>query len=621
MIGGYILPSRESRFEKIFKENSAIPLQEIIIESESHVGWFFHTFDKQRSHNNIHRDGSHLLMIDGIVVTGNSKDGYRLFDPSKDLSKTGHAIFLQCLDKIVSNVNIISISRYHKGFMANFASHRASGGRVWYVQLPEKKGLILCDDFRLLLNFTQFEIEPSAVYAILKYGASPDPINIIKKIYSVPPGHFATCTTPNFGIRTQPYFQFDFSEVNNYNIEPVKEILQKSARFLTSIHASSLLSGGVDSTLLACYLNLKSNADAFFLSFGRNDPELFFAKEAAKKAGITLNTLYMEGEDVVSAMKGAASSYMHPFSDYSTIPTYFLMNRIRNIYSNGGILIDGTGAEACFGFKLLKYPTLLWKLLCAQPMFIRQIGRVVYDNGGMYKGTSKLRWCLSVIARSCERDMQLCPIVLCPIESFFSEHARSCAQDIASTFLDTFSSCMNVRSYNNSLRPKATVADILHLCKLMTLKTFRVGNEVLVDVVYPYLWKDILIQQGKLSWDCKVKDKVVKWPLKVLLEEHMTHEFVFRKKSAFTPPFLNWLLQRDVYSFVHDVLLNRDAFIYDLISTEKVRRLIDELPKYRSVPDAVLHFVWGALFTELWLEENYLKFRTQNIVTCPLSNP
>lgn len=614
MIGGYVLPSRESRSEKIFKKNSTIPLQELIIESEDYVGWFFHTFDKQRSYNNVYYDDTHLLLIDGIAVTGNSKEGYRLFEPQKDFSGTNHTAFLQCLNKIVSNVNIIAINRYHKGLTVNFASHRASGGRIWYMKTQNKKGLILCDDFRPLLNFSRFEIEPKAIYAILKYGASPDPITIIKNIYSVPASHFATCTIPNFNIKSNPFFHFDFSEANNCNIKPTKDVLQKSAQFLGSIDTLLLLSGGVDSTLLAHYLNSHGGIDAFYLSFGRNDPELIYAKEAAKKAGINLNTFYMEGEDVLSAIKGVASSYMHPFSDYSTIPTYYLMNQIKDIYPNGGILIDGTGADGCFGFDLLTY-SFLWKVLYAQPRFIKQIGRVLYDGGGMYKRTSKLRTFFSVMASSCERDIQLSPLVLSPIESLFTKQTRSCAQDVSSAFLKMFSSCMDVRSYNNSFYPKATVGDILNACRLMALKTFRVGREPLIDVVYPLLWKDVLVESGKLSWNCKFKNGTVKYPLKKLLEEHMAQEFIYRKKSGFTPPLLNWLLQKDVYNFMCDVLLNPDAFISNEISTEKIQKLIHGLQIYKSASGAVLHYLWGALFTELWLEENYknFNFQTTNI--------
>lgn len=606
MIGGYILPSRNSHFENVFRKSSTTPLQELVVESRDYIGWFFHTFDEQRSRNNVYSHNGNLLMIDGIAVTGNPVDGYRLLEPLKDFSEAHQTDFQQLLDKMVSNVNVILVNRSDNGFIVKFASHRASGGRIWYTQIPNSQGLILCDDFRLLLKLSRFEIEPKAIYAILKYGASPCPVTIIKNIYSVPVSHFATYTTSDSDIRTQPFFQFDFPEASNCDIKPIEDILHKSVQFLGSLNALLLLSGGVDSTLLAHYLNSENAPQAFFLSFGKSDPELTFAKEAAKKAGVILNTFHMEAEDVVSAIKGAASSYMHPFNDYSTIPTYYLMNRIENIYPNGSIVIDGNGAEPCFGFPVLAM-SLLWKLLYAQPRFIKQIERSLYDRGGMYKRASKLGSLFSMMAMTCERDIQLGPLVRSPMESFFTEQLRGCAQEVSSLFLKTFSSCTGTGAHNNSFRSRATVAEILHSCRWMTLKTFRVGagKEPPIDVVYPFLWKDMLVEQGNLSWDCKVRDGILKWPIKKLLEEHMPPEFIYRKKSTFTPPLLNWLLQEDVYDFIRDVLLNPHAFIHDLVSVKKVQKLIDRLPMYGRAPGAVLNFLWGVLFIELWLEENY----------------
>ena len=595
---------RESSIEKVFKKNNALPLHEFVIESEDWIGWFFHTFDKTQSRNNVYYDDVNLQLIDGIAVIGDAKEGYRLSEPEKDFSEDSHTAFSQSLNKNVSNVNIISVRRNRTGLTVNFASQRAAGGRVWYIL--NNNGLILCDDYRLLLPFTSFEIDPRAIYAILKYGNTPDPITIIKNIYSVLPSHFAMCSTPDFNMKVKPYFQFDFSGENNCNLKPTKEILQKSGQFLSSIDALLLLSGGIDSTLFAHQLDSGTTTDAFYLAFGSDDPELKFAKEAAKEARVNLTTFYMDGVDVVQAIKGVASSYMHPFSDYSTIPTYYLINHIKNIHPDGGILFDGNGAEYCFGWEGLTHSySYLWKLVYAQPRFIKHLGRVLYDKGEIYKRASKRRSLLPGLAKSCESDIQLVPLVLSPIESFFTKETRSCAQEVGSAFLKVLTSCMAESPRNNKFYPKATVGGMLHSCRGMCLKTFRIGKEPLIDVVYPYLWKDILVEQGRLSWNCKVKDGIIKWPLKKLLEGYMPQEFIYRKKSGFRPPFMHWLLQKDVHNFVSDTLLNPEAFIANNIKTEKVQKLLRGLPLYKSASPAALHFLWGALFTELWLEENY----------------
>ncbi len=302
MIGGYILPSRNLSFEEVCRKKSLIRLNEFVFEAGGYIAWFFRTTDDQHPRNNVNSDEANLLIIDGVAVTQDSNAGYRLFDASIDFSPTSQAAFVNCIDRIVSDVNTIFIRVHQKGFKVNFASNRASAGRIWYTQPPDNKGIVLCDDFRQLMEFTHFEIEPKAIYGILKYSVSPDPVTIIKNINSIPPSHFGTYNSEKSMVEVQPYFHFDFSEIHDCNFEPAKGLLQNSAQFLRSLNPMILLSGGIDSTLFAKYLGQKDKTNAFFLSFGINDPQLVFAKGASREIGGTLDIIYMDNKDVLPSI-------------------------------------------------------------------------------------------------------------------------------------------------------------------------------------------------------------------------------------------------------------------------------------------------------------------------------
>jgi len=67
-----------------------------------------------------------------------------------------------------------------------------------------------------------------------------------------------------------------------------------------------MLSGGVDSTLLANYLSLTERIDgirAYYLAFGHDDPKENYAKLASEKTGIPLNIYRMESEHVIPTIK------------------------------------------------------------------------------------------------------------------------------------------------------------------------------------------------------------------------------------------------------------------------------------------------------------------------------
>jgi asparagine synthase (glutamine-hydrolysing) len=602
LIGGYILFSREYEFEEICRKHSRAPLKEFAFEACGYTAWFFHNLNKQRSLTNIYHDEHNLLFVDGLAVTGDSDIGYRFFNPSNDFSLNSKEAFSSCINKIVSNISAIFINHSPQEITVNFSSSRAAGGRIWFLHPRNMKGIILCDDFRPLAMFSDSEIEIEAIYSILQYSVSPDPISIIKNIYCVPQSHFGACTSKNFKVTFKPYFRFDFPENNNCNLLPSKNTLQQSLDFLKSSDPLLLLSGGVDSTLLACYLGHDNGITACFLSFKENNQELVFAESAAKNTGVKLNTIRMKENDILPSIKKIASAYVYPFVESATIPSYYLLNQIRNIFGDECVVIDGTGADSGFGTEIFKY-SYVYRLACYQPMISKKICQVLYQNLGIYNWKSKVEDLMRLLALS-DRDVRLTTSRGYPLDPFFNQEIREVIEHVDSTFVDLYTSCMEPKQYNESFYPEVTLASFTTYVRANLLNTYRVGHEPAIEVVYPYLWKDILIEQGKLSWNCRHKKGINKWPLKKLLEEYLPYEFVYRKKSGFYPPLNRWLDQEDIGSLAYDLLLDGRSYISAIISRKQVSKMINDLSRVKQPPHN-MKFLWGAMFIEMWLQENF----------------
>lgn len=598
MIGGYILPKRDSKFEESCKKKCQTQFHELVFDAGNYIAWFFYT-NGNPIEVCVRED--ELLLIDGLPVIRDSENGYRLFTSSTDFSHSDRVTFESLIDNIVSNVNAIYVKVFQQNITVQFSSSRASGGRIWYTQPPGNNGIVLCDDFRQLMKFQKGEIDPKAICSIIKYSVSPDPITIIKNIKSVSCSHFGSFDTSKTDIKIKPYFKFDFSMVHGCDLRPTKDLLVESANFLKLQDPIMLLSGGVDSTLFAEYLHA-DNIKAFFLAFGENDPQIKYAQHAAQSTGVSLSVLFMQDTDLISTLENIAASYMHPFSDYSTIPTYFLINAIKQTCPEGGLVIDGTGADGCFGFGSLQRQTL-FQLAHNQPRILKEVFSYFYNNYEIYRWNSKFTNILRLLASS-DTDIQLGPLVNCRISSLFNRDIYH-NEDIEHAFLDTFMACLENQSHNKGLSSKFTVGDILCSCRAMALKDFNVGQEPFLAIVYPYLWKDILLEQGNLSWKCKNNHGVIKWPLKKLLEEYWGKDIIYREKSGFRPPFADWLKQDEIYSYVREVILDPKASITSVIDSNNVRRLLDAMPGYTSISESILFFVWGLLFTELWLQKNF----------------
>jgi asparagine synthetase B (glutamine-hydrolysing) len=155
-----------------------------------------------------------------------------------------------------------------------------------------------------------------------------------------------------------------------------------------------------------------------------------------------------------------------------------------------------------------------------------------------------------------------------------------------------------------SYEAKVTIRQLLHInSRQWAAKAFSVGESLGIRVIYPYIWRDILMVQGTIPWTAKIHKGVVKWPLKRLLEEFMPNEFIYRQKSGFVPPFVQWLTSRDFNRTVRDILLAPDGTIGRIVPPRIIDELLDDALLGKGLRFPVLNFLWGALFTEMWIRK------------------
>ena len=134
-------------------------------------------------------------------------------------------------------------------------------------------------------------------------------------------------------------------------------------------------------------------------------------------------------------------------------------------------------------------------------------------------------------------------------------------------------------------------------------KALSVGESLGLRVVYPYIWLDVLLEQGRLPWTAKVRDGVVKWPLKKLLEEFMPADFVYRKKSGFVPPLVRWLTDREFNHRVREILTRNDGFVRQILPRRVLDELLADALSGKRLRFPVLNMLWGAIFAESWIQE------------------
>jgi asparagine synthase (glutamine-hydrolysing) len=156
-----------------------------------------------------------------------------------------------------------------------------------------------------------------------------------------------------------------------------------------------------------------------------------------------------------------------------------------------------------------------------------------------------------------------------------------------------------------SFEAKTTVRQLLYVNSARwAAKALSVGESLGLRVIYPYIWRDILEEQGKLPWDLKIHNAVVKWPLKRLLEDFMPADFIYRKKSGFVPPLVHWLTNPEFNRHVQQVLFRPGGYVTEIIPARILEGLLADAAQGHRLRAPILNFLWGAFFAEAWIQAN-----------------
>ncbi len=596
MIFGYISrkehPETEYLLHDIYSNGKSYRFS-----SESGKAYFF--IDSNNfCHQPLWEDTSSLIICNGIPINGSPEKGYNIVEmlPERIVRERVGPI----LNDIVSNVNLCIFTKNNGQMKLFLSSDRASAYRFFYRFV--NSSLFFSTNYSILMRIAKCKMNEKSIYSIIKYNAPPTPLTIIEDIFVVPPSYYLEFNLPNAQPKIAPYFQFKFEGKEKSNLGRVEKILESTASILSKMNSTMLLSGGVDSTLLACKMRDQSNNNglAYFISYGKDDDELKYAKEAAIASNYRLNTFNMEERELYDTIKEIGKLSSQPFNDDSFIPTYYLMKQI-NKNNNERIIVDCTGADGCFGDYLL-YVKNRWKNAYMLPSVIKRVLSYIYSNTDIWLNTDKVGAIFSFISTLNDRELSICPYISTPNNRIFLRNIKYDTE--VDHFLMELVHNLNVGTGNNIFEENVTILHLAHTCgSVSSHKAYLMDDLTNLKTIYPYLWKDMLEEQGNLSWSLKVKDGIIKYPLKKMLENYMPHSFIYRRKTGFTPEFSKAYESVPVYKLLTEVDLPKFNNLIDRSRYDKCLKYISNRQKPNMEQSYPLNnFIWSLIYTDQWIK-------------------
>ncbi len=197
------------------------------------------------------------------------------------------------------------------------------------------------------------QVDWGAIRSFLGLQYVPSPASGWLEIRSLPPGH---CGVYRDGATTiECYASFDRTPKLDVSFDEaareVRRILDESVRLrmIADVDVGTFLSGGIDSSAIACLMAKRSSQPIKtftmgFPSFGFD--ERAAAARLAESLGAEHHAFEARPETALASIDRVLESYGAPFADASAIPTYLLAQETR---SHVKAVMTGDGGDELFG--------------------------------------------------------------------------------------------------------------------------------------------------------------------------------------------------------------------------------------------------------------------------------
>lgn len=204
------------------------------------------------------------------------------------------------------------------------------------------------------------EINEESLLNFLSLQYIPGPQTIYKNVRQIKPGEIFSYDIINNKVKSNIYWNM-FDHVGKRKdipeLEEVDKLIEKSIKYrlVANVDIGLLLSGGIDSSLLACYMHEMAGkkVKAFNVGFAdRSIDESGYAKQVASALDLDLVSLNLE--DI--SIDNFSQSVFHadqPLGDSAIIPTYLIA---KSIGKHVKVVLSGEGADELFhGYDHYQY--------------------------------------------------------------------------------------------------------------------------------------------------------------------------------------------------------------------------------------------------------------------------
>ncbi|WP_247648441.1 asparagine synthase (glutamine-hydrolyzing) [Pseudodesulfovibrio sp. zrk46] len=488
------------------------------------------------------------------------------------------------------------------------------------------KGMVFGSELKALRAFPGFdaELDMEALSQYLRFQYVPEPRSVYRDVFKLQPGHLMSirADAPH-NFEPKPYWTLR-DAVNRAISDPftgseadaaseLERLLRDVVRnqMLSDVPLGSLLSGGIDSSLVTALMQAESDRPVKSFTIGFADKaydESSDAKRVAEHIGTEHTELFVTPEHVLDLVEKLPELYDEPFADASMLPTHLVAALTREHVT---VCLSGDGGDETFaGYNRHFWAPTIWNKLQGVPRGLRgaagQAAMAVSPGGydTIFNAVGHLLPKAAQVRTPGHKVHKLADVL--GVESREALYKRLCSTwpepsmllnaAEPDTVIDRPEAWPGLGDYTRWMQYQDTLTylpgDILH-------KVDRACMGVSLESRAPYLDHRVIEFAWRLPLSMLLKGGEGKRILRSILYKHVPRELVERPKMGFGVPIDAWLrgpLREWAESLLAPERLRKQG-LFD--QTVVARQLADHLSGKRDNQ----YRIWNMLMFQAWFDK------------------
>ena len=449
--------------------------------------------------------------------------------------------------------------------------------------------LLFGSELKALMEYPSFEkaVDPGSLTLLLRYSWIASPYCIFKNTQKLEAASYIEFDSPQHYAASSsvPYWSArecmetgrndSWYEDREEAVNELERILLEATkqRMIADVEVGSLLSGGLDSSIVTAMMSNMSSTPIKTFSIGFHEDthdEAPYARAISKYLHTDHTEFYVTPEETLSVIPSLAQMYDEPIGDASQIPTSIIS---RIAAGQVKVVLSGDGGDELLAGYTRYFRTLRrWRTLGAYPLGMRYLLKALLD------GYLQLEWkaknaggngaCRS---RKMGTRLKLSRRIhaTSAIDLFCKFNLRY--NDVGGAIFQEYEppNCLadgsDYSDLSSDLRAMQYIDYIGYLPDDILVKVDRASMAYSLEVRSPMLDFKLLEHVSRMPAKWIASNGEGKLPLKTILDRYIPEHLTKRKKMGFGVPISKWL-QGPLKEWANDLLspqaINRQGIFH-----------------------------------------------------------